>query len=54
MKKCKSAYVLKMSESFTNDKCKVFVIEFCNSGTLEHHLKKKGRFSERNAVMILK
>ena len=45
MKKCRSAYVLKLQESFTNDKSKVFVMEFCNSGTLEHHLKRKGRFS---------
>jgi len=54
MKKCRSAYVLKIFESYTNNICKILVMEYCNGASLEHYLKRKGRFQERNAIIILK
>jgi hypothetical protein len=54
MRTCKSAYVLKMYESFTNSKCKVFALEYCNGATLEHYIRRKGRLEENYAVMVLK
>lgn len=29
-------------------------MEYCNGASLEHYLKRKGRFQERNAIIILK
>jgi serine/threonine protein kinase len=42
MRKCKSAYILKLYESYSNEKCKVLVLEYCNGGTLEEYIKKRG------------
>ena len=54
MKMCKSAYVLKIFESYTNKICKVLVMEYCNGATIEHYIKRKGRFKEQDAIMVLK
>ena len=54
MLKCKSAYIIKLYESFTNDIGKVLVMEYCNGATLEHYIKKRGGLEESNAIVILK
>ena len=42
-KKCRSVHILKIYESFTNEKTKVLVTEFCSDSTLEKYIKEKGR-----------
>ena len=54
MLKCKSAHVIKIFESYENKASKVFVMEFCNSETLEHYLRRKGRLKEDRAIVALK
>lgn len=54
MKLCHSAHVIKIYESFDNGKNKVYALEFCNQGNLENYLKKKGAFSEKDAISFIK
>jgi len=44
---------VKVYESFSNDKTKVLVTEYCSDSTLEKYIKEKGRLQEKEAVDIL-
>ena len=54
MRKCKSAFIIKLYASYTNEKCKVLIMEYCNGGTLENLIKRRGGLEESNAVTLLK
>ena len=54
MRQCRSVHVIKIYESFQNERSKVYVLEYCNQGNLELYLKKRGAFNERDAISVLK
>jgi serine/threonine protein kinase len=54
LRKCHSAHIIKVIDSFENDNCKVIILEYCNSGTLQDYLRKRGAIEEPDAIVILK
>ena len=54
MRKCNSAFIIKIYESFENKKCKVMVLEYCNGYTLEHLIRKRGGIDEGDAISLLR
>lgn len=54
MKKCHSAFVVKLYDSFENQRCKVLVMEYCRHGGLDNFIVQRGAIEEEDAVSILR
>lgn len=51
---CDSPHVIKCYDIVENNKYKIFVLEYCNRGTLHDELKKKKAYPVNDALAILK
>ena len=54
MIKCDSPNVVKCLDVFQNKDIKIIVMEYCNQGSLEDELKKRGIIHEKQAILIIK
>ncbi len=54
MKKCHSAFIVKLYKTFENSKCKIFVMEYCRNGGLDRYLNRCKGLEEQEAINILR
>ena len=54
MQMCDSPHVIKCYDIVENNRYKIFVLEYCNRGTLHDELKKKKAYPVNDALAILK
>lgn len=54
MKKCHSAFVVKLYEAYENTKCKVLIMEYCRNGGLDNFISERWALEEEDAVEILR
>lgn len=54
MKKCHSAFVVKLYDCYENQRCKVLIMEYCRHGGLDNFIIQRGAIEEEDAVSILR
>ncbi len=46
MRKCHSAFVVKLYDSYENTKCKILIMEYCKHGGLDNYIEQRGGLQE--------
>lgn len=54
MRICNSPNLVKCYDVYENEELKLMMVEYCNGGSLQDYIDRKGRISEKEAILIFK
>lgn len=54
MRICNSPNLVKCYDVYENEELKLMMLEYCNGGSLQDYIDRKGRITEKEAILIFK